>query len=306
MTIGEKITIYRNNRGFSQDELAYKVGANAELLRAWEEDREIPNAVHLLALKSALGVGIDDLLSDNKRPVKRMSGKQKALSLTLFISSCASFFIALILALILLPLSNGNFAKNLWVFFLFTPVAIGSIIYGFMLKKKGISAKKNLIAGFVVLPFLLIYGCLCFIPSSTGNPADANEFLQTVTTQTGVTIPEGENINYYEYKTGYITQTSTIYNECEIVLSKQANTDFYNEISTSSLWNDKCPTAFIGISPSIYEFGYDDGYYMIFNTHTKEYNALPSTEGRHAFIAMRYDYKNGTLYIYDYTIDFVK
>jgi hypothetical protein len=127
-----------------------------------------------------------------------------------------------------------------------------------------------------------------------------------VTTQTGVTIPEGENIKYYEYKTGYTTQTSKIYNKCEIVLSKQANTDFYNEISTSSLWNDKCPTAFIGISPSIYGFGYVDGYYMIFNTHTKEYNALPSTEGRHAFIAMHYDYNSGSLYIYDYTINYVQ
>ena len=166
MTIGEKITIYRNNRGFSQDELAYKVGANAELLRAWEEDREIPNAVNLLALKSALGVDIDDLLSDNKKAVKRMSGKQKALSLTLFISSCASFFIALILALILLPLSNGNFAKNFWVFFLFAPVAIGSIIYGFMLKKKGFSAKKNLIAGFTAV-FVLFPPRLAILPPQT-------------------------------------------------------------------------------------------------------------------------------------------
>ena len=307
MTIGEKITIYRNNRGFSQDELAYKVGANAELLRAWEEDREIPNAVHLLALKSALGVGIDDLLSDNKRPVKRMSGKQKALSLTLFILSCASFFIALILALILLPLSNGNFAKNLWLCFLFTPVAIGSIIFGFICKKKGISAKKNLIAGFVVLPLLLIYGCLCFIPSSSGNPADANEFLQTVTTQTGVTIPEGENINYYEYKTGYTTFKSTVYAECTVTFNRENTTKLYNEITSSSKWEKILPTRLVSYLPNVSHFSNEGNYYyLIYNTYSKKYNEIPSEEGRVPFIAMLYDCNNNVLYVWDYVVDCVK
>ena len=308
MTIGEKIVFYRNNARFSQEELAYRVGTNVETLIAWEENKEIPNSVHLLMLKRALSVSIDELLSPNA-PKKKMSKGQKALSLTLFILSIASIFFALIAMAILSSFINVNDAyKNMWVFFLFAPIPIGSIIFGFICKKKGISAKKNIITGFIMLPFLIIYGCFCFIPFNTSlNPDKGDAFLQSVSAQTGVNLPrENESIKYYEYKTGYTTQMSKIYNKCEIVLSKQANTDFYNEISTSSLWNDKCPTAFIGISPSIYEFGYDDGYYMIFNTHTKEYNALPSTEGRHAFIAMRYDYNSGSLYIYDYTINYVQ
>lgn len=309
MTIGEKIVFYRNNACFSQEELAYRVGTNVETLIAWEENKEIPNSVHLLMLKRALSVSIDEILSPNA-PKRKMSGGQKALSLTLFILSIASIFFALIVMAILSSFVNVNDAyKNMWVFFVFAPIPIGSVIFGFICKKKGISAKKNIITGFIMLPFLIIYGCFCFIPFNTSlNPDKGNSFLQSVSAQTGINLPrENESIEYHEYKNGYSSMKSTIYAECIVSFDRENTEKLLSEINSTSKWKKLLPNYLIGYLPETSRIhNYGNYYYLIYNTHTKEYNVTSKQDGRVPFIALIYDCNNNYLYVYDYVIDCIK
>ena len=58
---------------------------------------------------------------------------------------------------------NGLFAENMWLFYLFAPLPIASVVVGFMLKNKGYKYKKNIIAGIIVTLILCIYGSFTFI-----------------------------------------------------------------------------------------------------------------------------------------------
>lgn len=53
--------------------------------------------------------------------------------------------------------------ENMWVFWLWLPLPIISIIWGFKYKKVGIKCTKNIVAGFIVGFLLLMYGCFSFL-----------------------------------------------------------------------------------------------------------------------------------------------
>ena len=63
MTIGEKILYYRKRAGFSQEELAGKVGVSRQAVSKWEVGDAQPDIDKLAALARAFGVTADELLS---------------------------------------------------------------------------------------------------------------------------------------------------------------------------------------------------------------------------------------------------
>lgn len=88
--------------------------------------------------------------------------KWRAISNVLFVASLLSILgaVALVGAV---SSSNNLFDENMWLFFLFTPIPIASVIFGFVLKSKGYKYKKNIVAGIIMTFFLCIYGSFTFI-----------------------------------------------------------------------------------------------------------------------------------------------
>lgn len=86
----------------------------------------------------------------------------KFLSTLLFVVSLLSIFAAIILVSMLSE-TNGRFYENMWIFYLFSPLPIASVILGYFLKAKGYKYKKNLIVGFIMTFVLCIYGSFAFI-----------------------------------------------------------------------------------------------------------------------------------------------
>ena len=70
--------------------------------------------------------------------------------------------------------SDFGFIKNTWVFWLWLPVPILSIILGFKYKRQGVKCKKNIVGGFIVGILLLIYGSFCLIYN------DLNDFTNSI------------------------------------------------------------------------------------------------------------------------------
>ncbi len=99
----------------------------------------------------------------HKNPLKTKNftpmDRWRIASIILFIASLCSIYGALLLATSM----PGDMIKNMWMFFLLTPIPISSIVLGFILKAKGYKYKKNIIAGFIMTFFLCIYGCFTFI-----------------------------------------------------------------------------------------------------------------------------------------------
>lgn len=65
MKLHEKIYYYRKKAGLSQDALAEKLGVSRQAISKWETAESVPETGKLLALASALGVTVDELLSED-------------------------------------------------------------------------------------------------------------------------------------------------------------------------------------------------------------------------------------------------
>lgn len=64
MTIGEKILNLRKARGWSQEELAERIGVTRQAVSRWESDSAKPDADKIVALCDLFGVSADYLLRD--------------------------------------------------------------------------------------------------------------------------------------------------------------------------------------------------------------------------------------------------
>lgn len=101
-------------------------------------------------------------VNPSKTTETSISSKFKIISDILFISSFLSVLGATAFWGYLTNL-NQQVTENMWVFFAFSVIPIGSLIYGFFLKSKGYKYKKNIIAGIVMTIFLCIYGSFVFM-----------------------------------------------------------------------------------------------------------------------------------------------
>ncbi|CAD0225802.1 helix-turn-helix domain-containing protein [Chryseobacterium sp. JV274] len=70
MTIAERIRLYRQQKGFSQAELAEKSQVNSKSLSRYELGSSIPPADVLKNIADALGVSSDALLNDDTVTIK--------------------------------------------------------------------------------------------------------------------------------------------------------------------------------------------------------------------------------------------
>lgn len=99
---------------------------------------------------------------NNEKSVNSIPTKWRIASITLFVASILSLWGALALTAAVSN-ANGMFIKNMWLFFLFTPVTVASLVLGFVMKRKGYKYKKNIIAGIIMTLLLCLYGSFVFI-----------------------------------------------------------------------------------------------------------------------------------------------
>lgn len=68
MTLGEKITALRSQRGMSQGDLAEKINVSRQSISKWETDSSIPELDKLLQLSELFGVTLDELVKGETVP----------------------------------------------------------------------------------------------------------------------------------------------------------------------------------------------------------------------------------------------
>ena len=65
MSFGEKLQKLRRNRGWTQEELAGKIGISRQALSKWEQGTAVPDTENVLRLSALFQVSTDYLLKDN-------------------------------------------------------------------------------------------------------------------------------------------------------------------------------------------------------------------------------------------------
>jgi len=239
----------------------------------------------------------------NKVEAKKPKDKLKIISVLLFVLSICTILGALIGVAILSGI-NQAMTENMWVFFLFLPVPIASIVFGFYLKKKGYKYKKNVIVGVVMAALLCIYGSFTFIFSDIYSHSD--EPIINAEQMLSIDIPQHSRINTQDWTKG--TQSiprGYIYSTSDIYFDDAAVEEFEKNLSSDTKWISTIPNDMVGITSYFCDIQTSD-YYIIYNKDAGEFNKLPSASGTYVFINVLYNAESNTMKLVEYQIEYTK
>ena len=234
---------------------------------------------------------------------KKPWDKFRKTSLILFLLSIGTIGAALFVVSILTA-SNKAMHENMWVFFLFVPIPIASILFGFYLKKKGYRYKKNIIVGFIMVGLLCIYGSFTFLFSNIYSHSD--EPIRNVEQLLDIDIPPYSHVNTQDWTEGiqdlprgYIYLTTDIYFDDADVKG------FEDNLEADDKWISSIPASIVGITSYFCDILSCD-YYIIYNMDTGEFNKLPEESGTYEFANVLYNAENNTMKLVVYLIEYTE
>lgn len=130
MEIGKQIKKYRNEMGFSQDELAEKIFVSRQTISNWENDRNYPDVKSLVMLSALFSVSLDILI---KGDLEEMKEKVKTEGIADFKHDSTIFGVLMVL-LILLPVPLIKFAGYIGIG-IYVLLAVITIYYAILVEK---------------------------------------------------------------------------------------------------------------------------------------------------------------------------
>lgn len=241
--------------------------------------------------------------SSTKKRIRKPFDKWSFFSIVLFIASLLSIWMALALVSIVNS-DNHMVTENFWLFFLLTPIPISSIIYGIILKQKGIKFRKNIIIGIIITVILCIYGSFSFIFSGVYDHSDKP--IIRVEQTLDIDLPQHKNINTQDFTIGsQTTSRGYVYYVSDVYFDNDIANKFEQQIATDEKWLPSVPSNLVGITSPIVNFTNHD-FTLIYNSDTSEFNTLPDDNGKFRFISLMYNTDKNLMYIVEYDIDFVK
>lgn len=230
------------------------------------------------------------------------TGKWKTLSVSMVAASIISIFAAVICVLYV-DTSNVFTTDNMWIFFLFLPIPITSIIVGIFLKSKGFKATKNIVTGIITAVILCIYGSFTFIFADLYD--DSPVYIQTIESYTGIDIPAPEEIVTQDWTIGTsLSSRDYIYYMSNVFFKADAVEDFEEQLSNDERWISTIPNGLICVLPTIYNYQTSD-YVLLYNTDTEEFNTAPSQNGTYRFVYISYDSEHHEMQIIEYDMYYV-
>lgn len=75
MSIGSKVRKYREAKGFSQEDLAFRLDVAQTTISSIESDKSIPNSILLNKIAKELDVNINDILNDEITIINSNNGE---------------------------------------------------------------------------------------------------------------------------------------------------------------------------------------------------------------------------------------
>lgn len=183
MNLSERIYTLRKQSGFSQEELAEKLGVTRQAVSKWESEQSIPDPENIIAISKIFGVTTDYLLIGKEESLNNNFSKNENIFLRIINSDLLkeNIFVNFIIHLSLIFLSvllgvfsdfeDGVLLLFFGELFFFLIVAV----FGVYLKSKKKSV-KNLISTSGNF-FLVIFGVVSFLFIEELNYGDTTLFL---------------------------------------------------------------------------------------------------------------------------------
>ncbi len=226
----------------------------------------------------------------------------KGISIALFVASIVAIFGAMTGVSLLTGRELQSMTGNMWVFFLFTPIPIASVIFGFWQKKRGVKYKKNVVVGFIMTALLCIYGSFCFIGADTYTYG--NDPILRVEQVMGVDLPEPSGV-YTENRIseGTLLSKGKIHSISYIYFDKEVALEYEAQLRADEGWMSSVPNDLAGIIA--YRFFVSEfGYCLVYNMNTEEWNTQPEKSGTYSFLALLYNEKLDMMILVEYELEY--
>ncbi len=241
---------------------------------------------------------------DKNFNVKKIQLKLKIL----FILTILSIFFAIILfcfyiAPVIDKLPTDIMRYYCWVFLLWLPIPIISIVLGIKYKKRGFNCKKNIIAGWIVAILLAIVG----ISSIFVEKKDYNN-IYTYKNIVGVDIPQRGKL----YEVNLTSEFKNNITKYALFTNKTENQKFYQDIQTNKNWisNEKISDSMWHMLSSTFDLECKMlehvCYYSVYVKDLNQYNTSITEDGTYYIYAMIYDYSSWYLKIEEYQYTYQK
>ena len=238
------------------------------------------------------------------RPARQKpTGILKTVSVLLCVLSLCTIMGAL-MTVALLTETHRTMEESMWAFFLFLPIPVASVAFGFWLKKKNYRYKMNVIAGFIMAGVLCLYGSFSFMLAGVYDHSD--EPIRKAEAMLEIDFPSHTRINTQDWTQstqniprGYMISSSDVY------FDGTAAEVFEQEIAGDARWMTAVPGELVGITSYLYDL-YGGDYCMVYNVDTGELNKLPSESGTYVFINVLYNAESNSMMLVEYEIEYTK
>ncbi|WP_370895278.1 helix-turn-helix domain-containing protein [Chryseobacterium gossypii] len=87
MSIGSKVRKYREAKGLSQEDLAFRLDVAQTTISSIESDKSIPNSILLNKIAQELDVNINDLLDEGKTNINSVEKNEEVINIDTRIST---------------------------------------------------------------------------------------------------------------------------------------------------------------------------------------------------------------------------
>jgi transcriptional regulator with XRE-family HTH domain len=235
--------------------------------------------------------------------LKKTTGALKTASILLAVLSYLTIMGALMAVAVLTGLHH-TMPENMWVFYLFLPIPVGSILLGFRLKRKGYRYHLNVITGFIMAGLLCLYGSFSFM--FAGVYSHGEEPILRVEQMLGIDVPSHIRINTQDWtqgtqnvKRGYMISTSDIF------FSEDVAEVFERDLAGDERWMAAVPSEMVGIMPYMYAANVGD-YCILYNVASGELNRLPDESGTYRFICVMYDEGTNSMVLAEYELAYTQ
>lgn len=91
MTLGERIRLYREEKGLSQEQFADKIHVSRQAITKWENDKGLPDIANLIEISNELNVTVDELIK-GEQSVKESAVKERQGNIKLSFICAITFF----------------------------------------------------------------------------------------------------------------------------------------------------------------------------------------------------------------------
>lgn len=243
---------------------------------------------------------IENKLGDEIKFKKHLKPRTiKVFMLILFIATLLCFYgagSALILINSITKYRNFSVFRNIWVFWCFVPIPLASIIFGYKYRNQRFKCTKNIVAGYIVGIFLVLYGSFfLFIPSFKEDYSKINDYKEYM----DATIPDNGDLEIIKFNT-YNEEDKKDYTEINAYYDKEDTTTLEESIESSKNWlkGNEVKSELKIFMPVRYTSS--NRYYLVYNKTTGEYNTIPSESGKYEIYTMMYDKTNKMLVIHTY------